>query len=302
MRSKRDLIITHPANLPPYPDTSHAVSTHRVLNTLPEAHLPSFHQTTKHTLPHLLALLLHPPANFPPPETRLLVLTNLHTLLETSNPRNASFSPATKPDTQKWAASRRYALLGSIVSALNRLAVSHNVAVLVTTGCATRMRSEFGAPGAPLGLVPGVGGSEWESGIWARAAVLRDFGGRFVGVSKARGAAVAAGAAGLGTVVSFAIGEGGVAMADARAQREYAANEDARKAMAVSPVRGRKRALEEIADSDDDEEADDEYGGWAGLEEDALAGVEGVGDDGADAGTDNNATSTNAAPATIIID
>lgn len=295
------LISTHRANSPPYLDTSHAVSIHRVLNTLPEAHVSSFHQSTKHTLPHLLALLLHPPTNFPPPETRLLVLTNLHTLLETSNPRNASFSPATKSDIQKWAASRRYALLGSIVSALNRLAVSHNIAVLVTTGCATRMRSEFGAPGAPLGLVPGVGGSEWESGIWARAAVLRDFGGRFVGVSKARGAAVAAGAAGLGTVVSFAIGEGGVLMADVRAQQEHAANENARKAMTLSPVRGRKRALEEIADSDDDEEAD-EYGGWAGLEEDALAGVEGVGDDAADAGTDNNTTSTNAAPATIIID
>jgi hypothetical protein len=126
---------------------------------------------------------------------------------------------------------------------------------------------------------------------------LRDFGGRFVGVSKARGAAVAAGAAGLGTVVSFAIGEGGVAMADVRAQQEHAVTEDARKAMTLSPVRGRKRALEEIADSDDDEEAD-EYGGWAGLEEDALAGVEGVGDDATDAGTDN----TNAAPATIIID
>lgn len=163
------------------------------------------------------------------------------------------------------------------------------------------MRSEFGAPGAPLGLVPGVGGSEWESGIWARAAVLRDFGGTFVGVSKARGAAVAAGAAGLGTVVSFAIGEGGVAIADVRAQQEHTSNEDARKAIALSPVRGRKRALEEIVDSDDDEEAD-EYGGWAGLEEDTLAGVDGVGDDAADAGTDNNTTPTNAAPAMIIID
>jgi hypothetical protein len=130
---------------------------------------------------------------------------------------------------------------------------------------------------------------------------LRDFGGRFVGVSKARGAAVAAGAAGLGTVVSFAIGEGGVAMADVRAQQEHAVNEETRKAMALSPIRGRKRALEEIADSDDDEEAD-EYGAWAGLEEDALAGVENVGDEAADDGTDNNTTSNNAAAATIIID
>jgi hypothetical protein len=147
------------------------------------------------------------------------------------------------------------------------------------------MRSEFGAPGAPLGLVPGVGGSEWETGIWARAAVLRDFGGRFVGVSKARGAAV----------VSFAIGEGGVAIEDVRRQQEHAASDDARKALTLSPVRGRKRALEEIADSDDDEEAD-EYGGWAGLEEDALAGVEG---DVAETAPENDKP---AVPPTIVID
>jgi hypothetical protein len=157
------------------------------------------------------------------------------------------------------------------------------------------MRSEFGAPGAPLGLVPGVGGSEWETGIWARAAVLRDFAGRFVGVSKARGAAVAAGAAGLGTIISFAIGEGGVAIEDVRRQQEHVASDEARKALTLSPVRGRKRALEEIADSDDDEEAD-EYGGWAGLEEDALAGVEG---DVAETAPDNVKP---AVPPTIVID
>lgn len=181
--------------------------------------MPSFHHSLKHTLPHLLAFLLHPSSNFPPAKTRLLVLTNLHTLLETSNPRNASFSAAIKPDVQKWAASRRYALLGSIVSALNRLAARHDIAVLVTTGCATRMRSEFGAPGAPLGLVPGVGGNEWETGIWARAAVLRDFGGRFAGISKVRGTDVATGEVGLSTVVGFAIGEGGVAVADEKRRK-----------------------------------------------------------------------------------
>lgn len=162
------------------------------------------------------------------------------------------------------------------------------------------MRSEFGAPGAPLGLVPGVGGSEWETGIWARAAVLRDFDGRFIGVSKARGAAIAAGAAGLGTVVGFAIGEGGVAIEDVRRQQDHTASDDARKASTLSPVRGRKRALEEIADSDDDEEAD-EYGGWAGLEEEALAGVDGAGDDVVETATDTDTTSKKAAP-TIVID
>ena len=165
------------------------------------------------------------------------------------------------------------------------------------------MRSEFGAPGAPLGLVPGVGGSEWETGVWARAAVLRDFAGRFVGVSKARGTAVAPGTAGLGTVVAFDIGEGGLATEDARKQQDHAASDEARKAVTLSPVRGRKRALEEIADSDDDEEAD-EYGGWAGLEEDALAGVDVIGGDVADAEAPNNdeTTSNGKGPATIVID
>jgi hypothetical protein len=158
------------------------------------------------------------------------------------------------------------------------------------------MRSEFGAPGAPLGLVPGLGGSEWETGIWARAAVLRDFSGRVVGVSKVRGTAVASGEVGLGAVVGFAIGEGGVAIADERRRQERVANEEAVKKITLSPVRGRKRALEEIADSDEDEEVD-EYGGWVGLEDDSLAGADG---DGLEKDVDG--PTTNGGNVTIVID
>lgn len=162
------------------------------------------------------------------------------------------------------------------------------------------MRSEFGAPGAPLGLVPGVGGTEWESGIWARASVLRDFGGRFVGVSKARGATIAPGEAGLGAVVSFAIADGGVAVKDERRQQENALAEARQAAAAtLSPARGRKRALEEVADSDDDEEVD-EYGGWAGLEDDALAGADAAEGDGGE--TTHDTTAANGGNATIVID
>ena len=160
------------------------------------------------------------------------------------------------------------------------------------------MRSEFGAPGAPLGLVPGVGGSEWETGIWARVAVLRDFSGRFVGISKVRGTAVATGEVGLGTIVPFAIGEGGLAVTDERRQQERALNEQAAKKLTLSPVRGRKRALEEIADSDEDEEAD-EYGGWMGLEDDSLVGAEAT--DGPEK-ADEVEPSTNDGNVTIVID
>lgn len=162
------------------------------------------------------------------------------------------------------------------------------------------MRSEFGAPGAPLGLVPGVGGSEWESGIWSRAAVLRDFGGRFVGVSKVRGTFIATGDVGLGTLVGFAIGEGGVAITDERRQREPVMDQEAVKTLTLSPVRGRKRAFEEIADSDEDEEAD-EYGGWVGLEHDSLPGADDADGNGAEKDSGVGPT-TNTGNATIVID
>lgn len=248
------------------PDTSHPLS-HTRLSAPPS---PSFHHLHTPTLSHLLALLLHAPPNrpFPPPTTRLLVLTNPHSLLETSNPRTPAPSTSTNSETYKWAASRRYALLGTLVSALNRLAAANGIAVLVTTGCATRALPG----GGPLGLVPGVGGREWEAGIWARGAVGREVGvpGRWVLVEKVAGAA-------RGALVGFAVGVGGVAVAVERDRGETEGKEAVAAAVVTSPVRGRKRAAEEIADSDGEEE--EEFGGWAEEVFDAVEEGEGNGTD-----------------------
>ncbi|KAK6440257.1 hypothetical protein LTR95_003522 [Oleoguttula sp. CCFEE 5521] len=256
------------------PDTSTPLSSSR--GPSPASSLPNaaFTILPIPTLPHLLALLLHPPQSFPPSHTTLLILPNLHHLLESSHPRNPTFPAATPVATQKWAASRRYAVLGTLVTALNRLAVMHNIAVLVTTGCATRQR-----PGMPLGLVPGVGGGEWEAGVWSRLVVCRDFGVRVAGVQKARGSAVAAGVHGLGIVVGFTLDENGRA-GPIKGQPDAAA-ERAAKTVDPSPVRvlplalPRKRAFDEIADSDD-EEGVDEYGGWADVEDDVTLVVDAV--------------------------
>ncbi|OQO02545.1 hypothetical protein B0A48_12072 [Cryoendolithus antarcticus] len=147
-------------------------------------------------------------------------------------------------------------------------AISKPIAILVTTGCATRQR-----PGMPLGLVPGVGGGEWEAGVWGRVVVCRDFGVRVAGVQKARGSAVAAGARGLENVSDFTVDGHGKAV-PVNSQPDADA-EGAAKAANPSPARvlpvalPRKRAFDEIADSDD-EEGVDEYGGWADVEEDVA--------------------------------
>ncbi|OQO05432.1 hypothetical protein B0A48_09201 [Cryoendolithus antarcticus] len=253
-------------------DTSTPLVPRRLPTPSPGSTNAAFITMPSPTLPHLLALLLHPPSTFPPPHITLLVLPNLHHLLESSHPRNPTFPAATPVATQKWAASRRYAILGTLITALNRVAVMHNIAVLAITGCATRQR-----PGMPLGLVPGVGGGEWEAGVWNRVVVYRDFGVRVAGVQKGRGSAVAAGMHGLGTVAGFTVdGSGGAVPLEASTGEP---SEGGAKVPGVtlhpSPVRGlpialpRKRAFDEIADSDD-EEGVDEYGGWADVEDDVA--------------------------------
>ncbi|KAK6432526.1 hypothetical protein LTR95_011304 [Oleoguttula sp. CCFEE 5521] len=249
-------------------DTSTPLSLSRAPTPPPHRPQASFVTLPVPTLPHLLALLLHPPPTFPSSHTTLLILPNLHHLLESSHPRNPTFSASTPAATQKWAASRRYAILGTLVTALNRLAVLHSIAILVTTGCATRQR-----PGMPLGLVPGVGGGEWEAGVWSRAVVCRDFGVRVAGVQKARGSAVAAGARGLKIVSDFTVDGHGKAVpvnsqpdADAEGAATTANPSPARVLPVALP---RKRAFDEIADSDD-EEGEDEYGGWADVEDDVA--------------------------------
>lgn len=124
-------------------------------------------------------------------------------------------------------------------------------------------------------MVPGVGGREWEAGVWGRAVVGREVGvpGRWVLVEKVGGVA-------RGGVVGFEVGEGGVAVRVEREKGETGGNEAMAAAVVTSPVRGRKRAAEEIADSDEEEE---EFEGWV---EEAFDAVEGDGEGEVPAGED----------------
>lgn len=101
-----------------------------------------------------------------------MIIDGIHSIFDVAYPRHSVNNYSNKNDAAKWASGRRYSVLNSLMAALKKLAALNDMAILVTTGCATRVRSRsgFGAH-----LVPGVGGMEWESGISNRLVIFRDF-------------------------------------------------------------------------------------------------------------------------------
>lgn len=168
------------------------------------------------TLPHLLALILHPPPGFPPPDTSLLVIDSISTLIENAYQKSHDVKPLKKSDAAKWAAGRKYTVIGEVVSRLGQMAAINNVAVVITSQTITRIRSGLGAL-----LLPAISGTEWENGISTQLVLFRDWppkrstqisaeeaerwkGLRYVGVIKVKGI-LAAEDGRFETVVPFSI-------------------------------------------------------------------------------------------------
>lgn len=220
------------------------------------------------TLSHLLALIISPPAGFISQKTTLLVVDGLNTLVDLDYPR-LPFNNSTRTEQQKWQAGRRYAILGFIVTAFSKLAALHDLAVIVTTGCSSRMRHDSGL-GASIG--PGIGGAEWENGISSRVLVFRDFHGRFIGVQKCQSRNITPldPVGDVRNVVGFEITASG-ALEEQIIDLTSSSTEGApapKPTILPSPAKVvRKRIYDEIADSEDDE---DEYG-WAEADEVAIA-------------------------------
>jgi hypothetical protein len=227
------------------------------------------HRITLHTLSHLVALVLHPTESFPPPNTKLVVIESLNMVLDQDYPR-LPYLTGTRTESQKWKASRRYAVLGSLASGLTALAALYNMAVIVTTGCSNRTRFEDGMNAA---LAPGIGGAEWETGVWNRVAMFHDFAGRFIGVQKFHGKNLQPTnpVGHIGIVTEFEIVDGGQLRHPSNDLQRPDGLVAARSILAASssPAKsGLKRAYDEVADSDDDEI--DEYG-WAEADDEAAA-------------------------------
>ncbi|KAK5700368.1 hypothetical protein LTR17_022976 [Elasticomyces elasticus] len=221
------------------------------------------------TLSHLLAMVLHTQPDFPPSGTTTMIIRGLNTLIDIDYPR-ILFASAGKSPQQKWQAGRRYAMLGSLIAGLNKLAVLNNVAIVATTGCASRTRSDSGLGSA---LVPGIGGAEWDGGVWNRLVVFRDFHCRFVGVQKSQGRSLIGRQeiGEIGKIVAFDVEHDG----SVRQQGPLSdmPSEGLRKSISRSPAKPRKRYIDEVADSEGEDA--DEYG-WAETDEDALTADTGV--------------------------
>ncbi|OCK77856.1 hypothetical protein K432DRAFT_108266 [Lepidopterella palustris CBS 459.81] len=263
-----------------------------------------FHYYTTPTLAHLLAMFVHPPAVFPPPNTSLIVIDSLSTLFDNAYPRNADDGASkSKNDTTRWAAGRKFSVMNELVSKLGRIAAMHNIAVLITCQTITRIRAGWGAL-----LLPAMSGVEWDNGISTRLVLFRDWlpgkgkwndcdldrlrRARFVGVVKANGVMLAADEGGVGTVVPFTIEASGLC------DLNFAAVDIAPPPL-TSPARPPKRTFAEIADSEDEEPDLDEHYGW--VEDDEVA-AEGLIIDEASLIYDLNTTSPQkeAAPDTLL--
>lgn len=125
------------------------------------------------TLVHLIALLCRPTASCIPEWTSLIVVDSLSALVNHDVLKNTDLrqAPQTKhKDTRApIPAERRIQALHYILSNLQKLAATRDVAIVILTQCATKMQAERGAT-----LVPAINASVWRQGIVSRIALFRD--------------------------------------------------------------------------------------------------------------------------------
>ncbi|KAL4818433.1 P-loop containing nucleoside triphosphate hydrolase protein [Aspergillus spinulosporus] len=224
------------------------------------------------SLPHILALLLHPPSAFPPQDCRLLVVDSASGPFASyfPNPTELKTRLAQSKNTDKvqvqWLMNRSSNVTSDLANQLMKLATAHRMAVLAINQTRTRIK---GQPRATL--CPVLAGGAWESSISTRLVLYRDLlttentieGIRFAEVMKRSGKMLAVR---LGVnIVQFVIERDGLrALDDQPSSRTTALDLDEAR---DTPLQ-RKRKVDEIADSEDEDDSDAEYG-W--VDDDGFA-------------------------------
>ncbi|ATZ58055.1 hypothetical protein BCIN_15g05250 [Botrytis cinerea B05.10] len=222
------------------------------------SNISNFNHFTTPTLSHLLALLTYTTQNFPPENTSLIIIDSFSTLIDSAFPRNAvSTSTPKKPGVPN-PSSRKFPLLQYLINALQKLATTRNIAIIILTQCVTKMR-----PGLGAALIPSISATSWEQGLGCRVALFRDWGWdddegnkvdgvRFAQVIKANGTTLSEGK---GIFSAFVIRKAGVSPITPNRGSPLLP----RLAPAIAlPTQKRKRSEFEIPDSEDDEDY-----GWA---------------------------------------
>ncbi|KAL8818498.1 MAG: hypothetical protein Q9223_002878 [Gallowayella weberi] len=136
--------------------------------------LNSFHHFFAPTLPHLMALLIHPTGIFPPEDATLLVVDSVSTpfnhAFALSNKQVDDKTSGKKNDVAQWAAGRRWGVMGDLISALRKLAATRNMAIVLTGQTTTKTKLENAAQ-----LQPVMSGTTWDCGINTRILLYRDW-------------------------------------------------------------------------------------------------------------------------------
>jgi hypothetical protein len=138
--------------------------------------LTGFHHFITPTLSHLLVLLAHSSDCFPPEGTGLIIIDCISCLFAAAFPKvtevldNQPTPEKRKSDVTQWAAGRRWAVFGDVISTLGKLAAMRNLAILLTSQAMIKITAETGAV-----LHPSLASSGWDSGLSTRIVLFRDW-------------------------------------------------------------------------------------------------------------------------------
>ncbi|KAJ5081312.1 hypothetical protein NUU61_009576 [Penicillium alfredii] len=221
------------------------------------------------TLPHLLALLVRPPPNFPPNDTALVVIDSVSGLFPAYFPNAAELKDrlaqgkiTDKPQLQ-WLLNRKWNVAGELATHLARLA-ARNIAVLALNQTHTKIK---GQPRATLH--PVLAGGAWESNVQTRIMLYRDLPDtRLAEITKRAGRVLPVRSADL--IVPFRIEFNGLHELDEpederqiepqKPQESQDVQEEQQPQSSAVPdhTPSRKRKMDEVADSQD-EDSDEEY-------------------------------------------
>ncbi|KAI9795140.1 MAG: hypothetical protein M1816_000162 [Peltula sp. TS41687] len=227
------------------------------------------HITTP-TLPHLLTLLLYPTPDFPPENTSLLVIDSISTISNLAFPRiiDDSTSEGRTASNKKndaasqWASSRRWAVMGTLISKIGKLAALKNIAILIINQTVARVKAETGAV-----LLPAISSTGWDAGVNYRILMFRDWvpplrpdeashvskDVRFASVLRAGGVVYN----NLSNAVPFIVGQNGVREVQLARPTLASSSSAAAPSQAAVIITSRRRLKRK---RDDDEEETDEVG------------------------------------------
>ncbi|KAH8836684.1 hypothetical protein MCOR27_001469 [Pyricularia oryzae] len=158
-------------------DCFHSVCSHRLPDIIDTKHEPDVLDMFVHfecpELAHLIALLCRPNELCVPLDTSLVVVDSLTALINHAYPRTFDGRAAAKMSGGSKipsSSAKRQQTIQHLIGALQKLAATRNLAVVILSQCATKMQLERGAA-----LIPAVNASWWEDGISTRIVLFRDW-------------------------------------------------------------------------------------------------------------------------------